>query len=115
MWKGLKVKASIVSEKVTLVTLVPLLEFQMVRVLGLSITASSSSPVSWDKNHRPISQSVYCKTVPLPDGARLTSVVSHCMSTSGLFPRENSAKMAACPTSQTTHWELASTEARRRE
>ena len=35
-----------VSEKVTLVILLPLLEFHRVRVLGLSITASNSRPVS---------------------------------------------------------------------
>ena len=49
------------------------------------------------------------------DGVLLTSDDSHCMSTSGLFPSENSATTAAWPTSHITHRELESTEARWRE
>lgn len=44
----------------------------------------------------------------------LTLILSHCMSTSGLFPNTNSDITVAWPTSHTTHVELESTEASRR-
>ena len=65
-------KASIVSEKVTRLILLPVLELHMVRVLVVSITARRSWVVSWGRGDRPINKRGKCLIeldARLPDGS----------------------------------------------